>query len=105
MNIRVTPSAKEALQNVEQNQMIQLSFDRGSCDIVNTIYEMKIISKRSLQPYEKVVTVEDLEFIVDDDMEEVYDNELVIDHAAGAFVFKNPNQIFNNRVGLRYINS
>ncbi len=45
MNIRVTPSAKEALQNVEQNQMIQLSFDRGSCDIVNTIYEMKIISK------------------------------------------------------------
>lgn len=29
---------------------------------------MKIISKRSLQPYEKVVTVEDLEFIVDDDM-------------------------------------
>lgn len=28
MNIRVTPSAKEALQNVEQNQMIQLSFDR-----------------------------------------------------------------------------
>ncbi|WP_407545129.1 iron-sulfur cluster biosynthesis family protein [Priestia sp. HNGD-A6] len=105
MNIHVTPSAKEALQNVEQNQMIQLSFDRGSCDIVNTIYEMKIISKRSLQPYEKVVTVEDLEFIVDDDMEEVYDNELVIDHAAGAFVFKSHNQIFNNRVGLRYINS
>ena len=49
---------------------------------------MKIISKRSLQPYEKVVTVEDLEFIVDDDMEEVYDNELVIDHAAGAFIFQ-----------------
>lgn len=35
--------------------------------------------------------VEDLEFIVDDDMEEVYDNELVIDYVVGVFIFKNYN--------------
>ncbi len=82
--------------------MIQLSFDRGSCDIVNTLYEIKVIDERELYSNEKIIEAEELQFIVDDDFEENYDHELKIDFKNNFFVFKNSQQIFNNKIGLRY---
>ncbi|MDQ0859505.1 hypothetical protein [Bacillus sp. V2I10] len=46
MNLIVTDEAKRALKMDDHDKMIQLSFDQGSCDIVNTIYEIKVIPKR-----------------------------------------------------------
>ncbi|GGI12647.1 iron-sulfur cluster biosynthesis family protein [Gottfriedia solisilvae] len=104
MDFQITDSAKEVLSNkMDENQFIQLSFDRGSCDIVNNIYEMKVINKRPNDAYEKILTVDNIEFLVNNDFEEVYDNQLVIDYLNGSFIFKNKNQIFNNKIGLRYV--
>jgi Fe-S cluster assembly iron-binding protein IscA len=103
MNITITQQAKDKLNEIPDDKMIQLSFDRGSCDIVNTLYEIKVITKRETETYEKVITTEKLDFIVDDDFEDTYDNELTIDYANNFFVFKNKNQTFNNRIGLRYV--
>lgn len=41
MNITITEQARIALNQVTEDKMIQLSMDRGSCDIVNTLYEIK----------------------------------------------------------------
>lgn len=104
MDFQITDSAKEVLRNkIGDNQFIQLSFDRGSCDIVNNIYEMKVVNKRPNDAYEKILTVDNIEFLVNNDFEEVYDNQLIIDYSNGAFIFKNRNQIFNNKIGLRYV--
>ncbi len=44
---QITDSAKEEFRKkIGDNRFIQLSFDRGSCNIVNNIYEMKIVNKR-----------------------------------------------------------
>lgn len=103
MNITITEQAKSKLSEIPDDKMIQLSFDRGSCDIVNTLYEIKVIGKRETEPYEKVITSEKLDFIVDDDFEDTYDHELTIDYSNNFFIFKNKNQTFNNRIGLRYV--
>jgi uncharacterized protein YqkB len=103
MNLTVTEQAKEKLSEVPDEKMIQLSFDRGSCDIVNTLYEMKVIDARGTESYEKIIRTNQLDFIVDDDFEDSYDNELTIDYNNNFFVFKNKNQTFNNRIGLRYV--
>jgi len=104
VDFQITETAKEVLRNkIGQNQMIQLSFDRGSCDIVNNIYEMKVVNKRSNDAYEKILTVDNIEFLVNNDFEDVYDNQLVIDYSNESFIFKNKNQIFNNKIGIRYV--
>ncbi|PFA67119.1 hypothetical protein CN378_12140 [Bacillus sp. AFS015802] len=103
MKLEITQTAIEKLNEIPEGNMIQLSLDRGSCDIVNNIYEMKVVKRRSPEPQEKIIHSEHLEFIVDDDFEDTYDHELTIDYRNHFFVFKNKNQIFNNRIGLRYV--
>lgn len=103
MNLTVTEQAKEKLSEIPDDKMIQLSFDRGSCDIVNTLYEMKVIDIRGTESHEKIIQSDRFDFIVDDDFEDSYDHELTIDYKNNFFVFKNKNQTFNNRIGLRYV--
>lgn len=66
MNLIVTDEAKRALKMDDHDKMIQLSFDQGSCDIVNTIYEIKVIPKRDLEPNERIISVDNISFIIDD---------------------------------------
>lgn len=103
MKMTVTDRAKEQLKGIPEDKMLQLSFDRGSCDIVNTLYEMRVVPKRNPADYEKILDMETLSILVDQDFEEAYDHELTIDFANNFFVFKNKNQTFNNRIGLRYV--
>ncbi|GGI18019.1 iron-sulfur cluster biosynthesis family protein [Gottfriedia solisilvae] len=103
MDFTITEAAKVELNKIGEHKIIQLSFDRGSCDIVNNIYEMKVVDKRPTNEYEKVLAYENIEFIVNNDFDDVYDNQLVVDYANGSFIFKNRNQIFNNKIGLRYV--
>ncbi|GGB69305.1 iron-sulfur cluster biosynthesis family protein [Fictibacillus barbaricus] len=103
MNIKITDSAREAMKGVKPDQLIQLSLDRGSCDIVNNIYEMKVIPLRPVKNYEKILNVDDFKLLIDEDFEEVYQHELMIDHVGGSFVFKNKNQIFNNKIKIRFL--
>ncbi|GGE55097.1 hypothetical protein GCM10011391_37600 [Pullulanibacillus camelliae] len=103
MNMTITGPAKNALNQVTADKMIQLSMDRGSCDIVNTIYEMKVVPLRAAESYEELLTVDNINIMTDGDFAEAYDHELEIDFARGSFIFKNKNQIFNNRVGLRIV--
>lgn len=101
MNITITEQAKMTLNQVTEDKMIQLSMDRGSCDIENTIYEIKVVPLR--QPYsnEMLLNIDNINIMIDEAFEEAYDHELVIDYVAGSFVFKNKNQIFNNKIALR----
>ncbi|MGG4167996.1 iron-sulfur cluster biosynthesis family protein [Rossellomorea vietnamensis] len=101
MKLEITPTAKEKLNEIPEGKIIQLSFDRGSCDIVNNIYEMKVVEKRESESDEKIIHSENLEFIVNEDFEDTYEHDLTIDFKNNFFVFKNRNQIFNNRIGLR----
>ncbi|MGX1192038.1 iron-sulfur cluster biosynthesis family protein [Metabacillus sp. SLBN-84] len=103
MKMTVTDSAKEQLKSIPEDKMLQLSLDRGSCDIVNTLYEMRVVPKRNPDEYEKILEAEKLSILVDHDFEEAYDHELTIDYSNNFFVFKNKNQTFNNRIGLRYV--
>lgn len=103
MDLEVTQTAKKKLNEIPEDKIIQLSFDKGSCDIVNNVYEMKVVERREPASYEKMINSENLEFIVDDHFEETYDHELTIDFRDNFFIFKNKNQTFNNRIGLRYI--
>ena len=104
MDFQITESAKEEFRKkIGENQFIQLSYDRGSCDIVNNIYEMKVVTKRPSDLYEKILSVDNIEFLVNNDFDDVYDNQLIIDFSNGSFIFKNRNQIFNNKIGLRYV--
>ncbi|MBN8191184.1 iron-sulfur cluster biosynthesis family protein [Bacillus sp. NTK074B] len=102
MKLEITQTAKKKLNEIPEHKIIQLSFDKGSCDIVNNIYEMKVVEQREPASYEKIIRTENLMFIVDDDFEETYDHDLTIDFRNNFFVFKNKNQTFNNRIGLRY---
>jgi uncharacterized protein YqkB len=103
LKLEITQTAKEKLNNIPDGKIIQLSFDRGSCDIVNNIYEIKIVDRRKAESDEKIIHSENLEFIVNDDFEDTYEHDLTIDFRNNFFVFKNKNQIFNNRIGLRYV--
>ena len=103
MKIEITPSAEKKLNEIPDGKSIQLPFDRGSCDIVNNVYEMRVVEKREPASFEKVIHAEQFEFIVEDDFEDTYESELTIDYRDQFFVFKNKNQTFNNRIGLRYI--
>ncbi len=103
MKLELTEQANEKLSEIPKNKMIQLSFDRGSCDIVNTVYEIKVVDKREPVSDEVVVQEQHLDFIIDDDFEDTYDHELTIDFQNNFFVFKNKNQMFNNRIGLRFV--
>ena len=103
MDLEVTQTAKKKLNEIPEDKIIQLSFDKGSCDIVNNVYEMKVVERREPASYEKMINSGNLEFIVDDHFEETYDHELTIDFRDNFFIFKNKNQTFNNRIGLRYI--
>jgi len=103
MDFKITDAAKEILGAVDQNKLLQLEFDRGSCDVVNNIYEIKVINKRECGPNEKMIIGDQFEFMVNKNFEDVYEDQLVIDYVNGSFVFKNRNQIFNNRIGLTYI--
>ncbi|WP_226673757.1 iron-sulfur cluster biosynthesis family protein [Rossellomorea aquimaris] len=103
MDLEVTQTAKKKLNEIPEDKIIQLSFDKGSCDIVNNVYEMKVVERREPESYEKMINSENLEFIVDDHFEETYDHELTIDFRDNFFIFKNKNQTFNNRIRLRYI--
>ncbi|MFB5195421.1 iron-sulfur cluster biosynthesis family protein [Neobacillus sp. KR4-4] len=103
MELTVTNNANKALKQVGNDKMVQLSFDKGSCDIVNTIYEILVIPRRTVSPIEKTITVNNIDFLFDESFEEAYDHQLVIDYVGGFFVFKNKNQIFNNRVGIKFV--
>ncbi|PEL13051.1 iron-sulfur cluster biosynthesis family protein [Bacillus sp. AFS017336] len=103
MDFKITDEAKEILAEVEKNKILQLEFDRGSCDVVNNIYEIKVINKRECGPNEKMIIGDGFEFMVNKNFEDVYEDQLVIDYKDGSFIFKNRNQIFNNRIGLTYI--
>ncbi|MFB7142193.1 iron-sulfur cluster biosynthesis family protein [Gottfriedia sp. NPDC056225] len=103
MDFKITDEAKEILAGVDQNKILQLEFDRGSCDVVNNIYEIKVINKRECGPNEKMIIGDGFEFMVNKNFEDVYEDQLVIDYKDGSFIFKNRNQIFNNRIGLTYI--
>ncbi len=103
MDFKITDSAKEKLKNIEDHQILLLEFDRGSCDVVNNIYQIQVINKRPCGPNEKLITGDGIEFMVNLHFEDVYENQLVIDYVNGSFVFKNKNQIFNNRIGLHVI--
>ena len=103
MELTVTNSAKDALEQVSKDKMVQLSFDKGSCDIVNTIYEILVIPRRTVSPGEKTIKVNNIDFLFDESFEEVYDHQLVIDYVGGFFVFRNKNQIFNNRIGIKFV--
>ncbi|KPL60160.1 iron-sulfur cluster biosynthesis family protein [Rossellomorea vietnamensis] len=103
MKLEITPTAKEKLNEIPEGKIIQLSFDMGSCDIVNNIYEMKVVERREAESDEKIIHSENLEFIVNEDFEDTYEHDLTIDFRNNFFVFKNRNQIFNNRIGLRYV--
>jgi hypothetical protein len=104
MDFQITDAAMKILSTIKSDHFIQLSFAKGSCDIVNNIYEMKVVKKREPEaPYEKIITVKNIEFLVEMGFEDVYDNQLVIDYSNGLFIFKNNNQIFNNKIGLRFI--
>ncbi|MGM0750700.1 MAG: iron-sulfur cluster biosynthesis family protein [Bacillota bacterium] len=102
MKLEITQTAIEKLKEIPDGKIIQLSLDRGSCDIVNNVYEIKVIDNRETDPSEKIIQTDHLEFIVDDDFEDAYEHELTIDFKDNFFVFKNKNQTFNNRIGLRY---
>ncbi|WP_044337155.1 iron-sulfur cluster biosynthesis family protein [Rossellomorea aquimaris] len=102
MNLELTQTAIEKLKEIPDDKIIQLSLDRGSCDIVNNVYEIKVIDNRETDSSEKIIQTDHLEFIVDDDFEDAYEHELTIDFKDNFFVFKNKNQTFNNRIGLRY---
>lgn len=103
MKLDITQSAKEKLNEVPDGKIFQLSLDRGSCDIVNNLYEIKLVENREPDSTEKIIQSDDLYFIVDDDFEDLYEHELTIDFKNNFFVFKNKNQTFNNRIGLRYV--
>lgn len=103
MDFKITDSAKEVLKTVDQNKILQLEFDRGSCDVVNNVYEIKVINARQCGPNEKMINGDGFEFMVNKNFEDVYENQLVIDYVDGSFIFKNRNQIFNNRIGLHYV--
>jgi Fe-S cluster assembly iron-binding protein IscA len=103
MKLEITKSAKEKLYEFPDGKFIQLSLDRGSCDIVNNLYEIKIVENREPDSTEKIIQSDDLYFIVDGDFEDTYGHELTIDYKNNFFVFKNKNQTFNNRIGLRYV--
>lgn len=103
MNISITEQAKAVLETIPATKIIQLAFDRGSCDIVNTIYEIKVIDNREVHAYEQLVQVDGIFLIIDEDFADTYDHELVIDYKEPNFIFKNKNQIFNNRISLRYL--
>ncbi|MEH6939059.1 iron-sulfur cluster biosynthesis family protein, partial [Bacillus sp. JJ664] len=99
MDFKITDAAREKLMNIEDHQILLLEFDRGSCDVVNNIYQIQVINKRPCGPNEKLITGDGIEFMVNLLFEDVYENQLVIDYVNGSFVFKNKNQIFNNRIG------
>jgi hypothetical protein len=103
MELTVTNSANEALRQVSNDKMVQFSFDKGSCDIVNTIYEIIVIPRRAVSSREKTIKVNNIDFLFDESFEEAYDHQLVIDYVGGFFVFKNKNQIFNNRIGIKFV--
>lgn len=103
MKLEITQSAKEKLNEIPNGKIMQLSLDRGSCDIVNNLYEIKVVENREPDSTENIIQSDDLTFIVDDDFEDLYEHELTIDFKNNFFVFKNKNQTFNNRIGLRYV--
>ncbi|MGF3102857.1 iron-sulfur cluster biosynthesis family protein [Rossellomorea sp. DUT-2] len=103
MKLEITQSAKEKLNEIPDGKIMQLSLDRGSCDIVNNLYEIKVVENREPDSKENIIQSDDLTFIVDDDFEDLYEHELTIDFKNNFFVFKNKNQTFNNRIGLRYV--
>lgn len=103
MDFKITDAAKEILGKVDNTKILQLEFDRGSCDVVNNIYEIKVINKRPCGPNEKMIIGDQFEFMVNKNFEDVYEDQLVIDYQNGSFIFKNRNQIFNNRIGLTFI--
>jgi Fe-S cluster assembly iron-binding protein IscA len=102
MKLEITQSAKERLNEIPDGKIILLSLDRGSCDIVNNLYEMKVVENREPDSTENIIQSDNLTFIVDDDFEDTYEHELTIDFKYNFFVFKNKNQTFNNRIGLKY---
>jgi len=103
MKLEITQSAKEKLNEIPYGKIMQLSLDRGSCDIVNNLYEIKVVENREPNSRENIIQSDDLTFVVDDDFEDLYEHELTIDFKNNFFVFKNKNQTFNNRIGLRYV--
>ncbi|RBP07842.1 iron-sulfur cluster biosynthesis family protein [Rossellomorea aquimaris] len=103
MKLEITQSAKEKLNEIPNGKIMQLSLDRGSCDIVNNLYEIKVVENRESDSTENIIQSDDLTFIIDDDFEDLYEHELTIDFKNNFFVFKNKNQTFNNRIGLRYV--
>jgi Fe-S cluster assembly iron-binding protein IscA len=102
MKLEITQPAIEKLNEIPDGKIIQLSLDRGSCDIVNNLYEIKVIDYREPHTSEKIIQSDHFDFIVDDDFEDTYEHELTIDFKDNFFVFKNKNQTFNNRIGLHY---
>lgn len=104
IKITITDSAKEALHTVNHDHMIQLSLDKGDCDIVNNIYEMKIIPKRAAGSFEKIESAGEFTFLIDENFEDLYSDDVMIDYGGGHFIFKNKNQIFNSNVKLTRTN-
>ncbi|MGG1632837.1 iron-sulfur cluster biosynthesis family protein [Rossellomorea sp. NRS-1567] len=103
MKLEITQFAKEKLNEIPYGKIIHLSLDRGSCDIVNNLYDIKVVENREPDSTENIIQSDDLTFVVDDDFEDLYEHELTIDFKNNFFVFKNKNQTFNNRIGLRYV--
>ncbi|WP_179194718.1 iron-sulfur cluster biosynthesis family protein [Bacillus sp. EAC] len=103
MDFKITETAKKELSKIDSQLLLQLEFDRGSCDVVNNIYEIKVINNREFGPNEKLIKGDGFDFLVNKNFEDVYENQLVIDYVNGSFVFKNKNQIFNNKIGITYV--
>jgi hypothetical protein len=95
--------SKTKTKQFHDGKFIQLSLDHGSCDIMNNLYEIKIVENRKPVIQEKLIQSHDLDFIVDDDFEDLYDHELTINCIIISFCFKNMKQTFNNRIGLGYM--
>ncbi|MFY4776655.1 iron-sulfur cluster biosynthesis family protein [Metabacillus sp. RGM 3146] len=96
--IRLTQEAKRKLSEAPAGTVFMLPFDKGSCDIVNTVSEIKAIKDRPLESYEEKVEAEGFVFITGENFAHFFDDELVIDFSNNSFVLKNRNQIFNSRV-------
>ncbi|WP_170289367.1 iron-sulfur cluster biosynthesis family protein [Metabacillus lacus] len=99
--IEITESAKNQFEKLPGHSVIHIPFDKGSCDIVNNVYEMKAIPNRDADSsLEEKITAGGRTFIVEKNFEDRFDGELLIDFSNNHFVFRNRNQIFNSRIRL-----
>ncbi|MCD7036015.1 iron-sulfur cluster biosynthesis family protein [Metabacillus sp. GX 13764] len=98
--ITLTDAAKGKLSEAPEGTVFWLPFDPSSCDISNTVSTIKGIKERQAESYEEKYEADGFTFITGENFSHFFDDELIIDYSNNSFVFKNKNQIFNNRVSL-----